>query len=54
MKKHLISMAATVILLTACGGAKKQTLLRQIILNIQWNNLQTYRYYAIAYPDLRI
>ena len=23
MKKHLISMAATVILLTACGGAKK-------------------------------
>lgn len=54
MKKHLISMAATVILLTACGGAQKQTLLRQIILNIQWNNLQTYRYYAIAYPDLRI
>ena len=23
MKKHLISMAATVILLTACGGAQK-------------------------------
>lgn len=54
MKKHFISMAAAAILLTACGRAEKQTLLRQIILNIQWNNLQIYRYYAIAYPDLRI
>ena len=51
MKKHLISMAATVILLTACGGAKKTNTAEA---DIQWNNLQTYRYYAIAYPDLRI
>lgn len=54
MKKHLISMAATVILLTACGGAKKTNTAEADNLNIQWNNLQTYRYYAIAYPDLRI
>ena len=31
----------------------KQQLLRQINLIIQWNNLQTYRYCVIRFPDLR-
>ena len=54
MKKHLISMAATVILLTACGGAKKTNTAEADNFKYTVEHLQTYRYYAIAYPDLRI
>ncbi len=46
-----MTVAAT--LLTSLAEEVKQQLLKQKNLIIQWNNLLIYRFYVIAFPDLR-
>ena len=64
MKKHFFSMVAALSMLTACGGASQQTTAEaeKFDYNVEqfadlqilrWNNLLIYRFYAIAYLDLR-
>ena len=52
MKKQLMSVAVAASLLTACGGAQKTTAEAEKF-DYTVNNLQTYRFYAIAYRNLR-
>ena len=57
MKKHLISMAATVILLTACGGAKKTNTAEADNFKYtveQFADLQILRYRETAIEKLTI
>ena len=57
MKKHLISMAATVILLTACGGAKKTNTAEADNFKYtveQFADLQILRYRVPGFEDLSL